>query len=583
MAEVAIDIEEIVSISYAQRWQIIPVDGLAPKVQNDAHRLNALGSSYYFGKVVLKKRRFREYLHKEWCELIERDLIKDLIEIPRDHFKSTIFSELAPMWWALPFTVRDEMLMRQLGYGDEWIKWMKRAHSQDTRTLLVSENIKNACKLGRRINWHYKDNKMFKDLFPEIQPDSSCNWSIETMTQKRTQGGGAAQGEGTFDFLGVDGALQSRHYDRVIQDDLVGKKALNSPIEMESTIEYHKLLVGAFDSDPSQPDNENDELIVGNRWSYKDLNYHIRMNEKRFRITNHSAEGGCCDAHPAGQPIFPDEFGPKKLASWRNRLGPYLYSCQFLNRPTPPGKNKFKEEWLNYYKFKKPNVQMIGKQRVLIEHEVKAGNAEGATVIPDIFPHTLHRVLVADPNHAGNDGRSRHAICVTGVHYPPTRVYLLECYADNSSHYEFVNQIFNLAEKWKMRRVYLETIAAQKWLKFHLETEMPKRRQLGKWTFEIEPLKSSNAKDAKLHRIEGVENLYARGEFWVPRGNIHGSDKFLAEYTEYPFCATMDILDVLGYSAELWDISYLTENDLIAYMSKQKDKFASRTKSSTGY
>jgi len=36
-------------------------------------------------------------------------------------------------------------------------------------------------------------------------------------------------GEGTYDFLGVGGALQSRHYNGIlIQDDLIGRKAIES-------------------------------------------------------------------------------------------------------------------------------------------------------------------------------------------------------------------------------------------------------------------------------------------------------------------------------------------------------------------
>src|SRR5215472_10976495 len=107
-------VQDINSESFAKIWITLPISGLTPAAQNQAHRLNALGSSYYFGKVVLRKIRFKEYLHKGWCEIIEQDLIKDVIEIPRDHFKSTIFSEVAPIWWALPFTQEDEDLMSLL-------------------------------------------------------------------------------------------------------------------------------------------------------------------------------------------------------------------------------------------------------------------------------------------------------------------------------------------------------------------------------------------------------------------------------------------------------------------------------------
>lgn len=613
------EVQEINSTSYANIWINLPIDGLSPAAKNQAHRLNSLGSCYYFGKIVLRKTRFREYLHKEWCELVEQDLIKDVIEIPRDHFKSTIFSEVAPIWWALPFSQEDEDLITLLGYDARWIKWMKRAHDQDTRTLLVSSNLKNACKLGRRVDKHYKENDFFRKLFKEIIPDGTCNWSIETMTQKRTTKGSAYQGEGTFDYLGVDGALQSRHYNRVIQDDLIGKDALDSPLIMESAIDYHKLLVGAFDSDPNNPDNDNDEIVVGNRWSYRDLNYHIRKYEKRFRITNHSALGGCCSKHPIDIPIFPDEFGAKKLSNWKERLGPYLFSCQFLNRPTPPGENKFKQQWLKQFRFKtdhslihkkvqfkdngfrQPLVKGTGFipqmeyfypnsegdtrediHAVMIEHMVRSDDDIGGVAYPDIYPGSLRRTMICDPNHAGDEGRCRNALCVTGVNHN-SFVYLLEAYAEFSGHYEYVNAIFDKAEKWKMREVYLEIVGAQRWLKFHLETEMQTRRELGKWTFEILPLKTDSSKNAKIHRIESLENVFAKGIFWMPAFGANGADKFLAEYNEYPFCPTRDILDVLGYGQEYWNIEFNTDKDINAMLQQQKNNFMNRPRSATGY
>jgi hypothetical protein len=237
-------------IKRQQEWKIIPVDKMPnEKTKQLAHRLNGLGSMFYFGKVILRKRSFTEHFHKALCDGLEKSHIKDVYEIPRDHFKSTICSEVAPMWWALPFTANDEAVMRSLGYGDEWITWMRRAHNPDTRTLLVSSNITNAAKLGKRINGSYDSNDFFRAIYPEILPDSSCTWSDFTKTHKRTSGH-TPQGEGTYDFLGVNSALQSRHYDRMIQDDLVGKDAYDSPKVMEGVVEYHKLLVGAFDSDP---------------------------------------------------------------------------------------------------------------------------------------------------------------------------------------------------------------------------------------------------------------------------------------------------------------------------------------------
>lgn len=566
------DLIEQISISHANQWQLLPLDNLTPKAKDIAHRLNALGSSFYFGKIILGKHRLQAHLHKDMCENLEQEHLKEVIEVPRDHFKTTVHSEVIPMWWALPFTREDEMYMRALGYDDEYIRWMKWVHDQNTRTLTVSENIKNACKIGRRIDNHYTNNLFFKRLFPEIQPDAKCNWSIETMTHKRTEGADSGQGEGTYDYIGVGGALQSRHYRRIIEDDLVGKEALDSEITMAGTIDYHKLLPGAFDSNPNDPENDNDEIVVGNRWSYKDLNHHIREAEKEFRITSHSALGGCCDKHPAGIVIFPEEWSVKKLERWKNRFGSYFFSCQFLNQPTPPGDTKFKASYLNYFSFKTVSSD---DKRVMLKHEVKGG-----VVLKDLLPSNLQRSMVIDPNHAGEEGRCNHAIGITGFNPSPTRVYLLDLYAKNSSHADLVHNIFRLGEKWKIKDPWLETVAAQKWLKYHLEVENEKRKLDGKWTFRyINEFKKDSSKDAKIHRIESLEPMFERGEFWILK---YGHEQFINEYLQYPYAATKDILDVLGYAMQTWNPDYMSDRELKIFMHNQESKFRHRN-SVTGY
>ena len=562
------------SKSWANHWTIIDPTGLAPKVADVIHRLNGFGSLYYFSKIILRKHRLREYLHKDICELFESERLKDIIEIPRDHFKSTIGSESAPIWWALPFNDEDEKLMRALGYGDEWIKWMRRAHDQDTRTLLVSENKENIGKLGVRVDNQYQNNDFFTRLYSEIKPDTSCNWSVTTKTHKRS--GRTADGEGTYDYLSVGTALQSRHYKRAIEDDLVGKEALESEIVMNGTIDYHKLLVGAFDSDPNDPEADNDEVVIGNRWSYKDLNHWIRKNEPYFRITSHSAVGGCCDKHPSGKIIFPHEFSWKKLDRWKARLGTYFFSCQFLNSPVPPTDAKFKESYLNYFRYQAVDP-LKGDKRVQIIHEAKNGQ-----VIKNLFPSHLQRVLLLDPNHAGTEGRSRHALVVLGYTLElPFRVYLLDLYADNSSHADLVSKLFQFGEKWKIKEPWLETIGAQKWLKYHLEVASEINKKAGKWTFtKINEFKKDNSKDAKINRIDALEPMFARGEFYCLRT---GHEQFISEYLEYPFHATRDILDVLGYGVQTFDMDAMSSREISEFLTQQARQFKRRKVGSQGY
>jgi hypothetical protein len=521
--------------------QILSTD--ANDVKLSKMRMNALGSLFYFVKNTLGRKRLTEGLHKNWCKSLERDHLKDVYELPRDHFKSTICSEGFPMWRSLPFDSRDEDVFRQNGYGDDFIAFMHRMHRRDSRNLLVAENITNASKLGSRISGHYGSNAIFRVLFPEILPDSSCTWSNYSLHHKRTPGA-SSHGEGTFDFLGVGGALQSRHYDGLlVQDDLVGRKAIESVSIMEKTIEYHQLLVGAFEN-PSSATHENDEFVVGNRWSYTDLNSHIREHEPWFNIVTHSALGGCCESHPSDQPIFPEEFSFEKLMRWKARLRNYNFSCQFLNNPAAPENADFKEPWLNWFYIEEPNEKNGFKK--MIRHHAKDGR-----VFKDFPVSHLRLGMTADPNHSGNQGmgRCRHAVPIVGLS-ADNNYYLLDYFLKASGYDEFYNELFRLAGVWGLRKLGLETIAAQKYIGHHIQT-MAKMK--GQSLSIIELRGEVEGQDGELtrkkeFRIRNVlAPIFEDERFFAQKKH----QEFLGEYTTFPKGRFVDLLDALAYMPQL--------------------------------
>lgn len=576
-------VRDTIQETQPHRWQEITIfDDLSASAKKAALRLNALGSLFYFSKVVLGHSRLSPRLHGYMCRELERDTLRLVMEIPRDHFKTTVASVSAPMWWALPFLGEDEDLMLSLGYGEEWIRWMRRAHYSSARTLIASEVIGNARKIGAKIDGHYKSNSVFRFLFPSILPKDTARWNQDSMCHNRLDG--VYHGEGTYDFIGVKGALQSRHYDRVVEDDLVGEKAINSDLVMESTIEWHRKLPGAFDSDPRRPGALGDQLVIGNRWSHRDLNSWIRANETGYEFHTHAADGGCCDTHPAGEPIFPEEFTVGKLESIRQTEGAYNFSSQFRNNPIAPEAIRFKESWLRHYsldvwKEPKASAQIVNwgqlstamreqvsgspedaaeaqgaipqRLRVAITHDVQAGE-----IIEDIRAGDLDRIAFMDPNHSEERGRSRNAILIIGVYNRPPatrRIYLLETWAKASSHEEWLNAALStkpgsrgLAVKWRCHYLYIESeVAGQSGWKFAIRERM---KSMGlDASFTVRPLKTERSANAKDNRIISMESIYEAGLFWIPR---IGCLDWKTEYGEYPNGATKDLLDLTGYISQ---------------------------------
>lgn len=579
-------------------FKLIPAALLTGESKRQAHRINSLVDLYYFATAALGKNRlqrgedFRRKLHYQMCLTVMKDGLKEVIEIPRDHFKSTIYSEIFPIWRALPFNAREEDLFSSIGYSDLFIEWMRRTHSQDIRILLVSETINNAIKLGTRISNHYLNNGDFRDLFPEILPSTTETWTKDSLHQRRTSKG-MGQGEGTFDFIGVGAALQSRHYNMVVQDDLVGKDAIQTDSVMQSTIEYHQLLVGAMDSDPNDPNRDFDEIIVGNRWSHKDLNSYIRESEPNFGFTTHSALGGCCALHPFGAPIFPEEFSISKLLVFKRRLGTYFFTCQFLNSPIDPSKAKFNMSDFRYFHFEniggalaipkggftkadtraKIEIGQPTQNRTVIRHHVAQGD-----VIDDVYPRYLDRYMVVDPNHGGQhaklgNGRCRHAIIVSGVSRDPRRVYLLDMWAEACSIEEFVITLFNKAVKWKLNAIHVEAVAAQKFLLYHLEYYITQHKKDRPEIAHIKivALKTPQSSNAKAERIDSMIPIVERNEVWV---NTAGSLKFIEEAEAYgQKKGLIDLLDVFGYGPQVWKFDTTSDEEIGEFLAKRLSRY----------
>lgn len=545
------------------RWNLLPIPDPG-SAANLAIRLNSLGSLYFFEKFILQRDRMGE-LHRYICSTLENDYLRYLLEMPRDHLKTTIVTEGRTIWRSLPFNEEDEAAMRTLGYGDEFIAWMKRIHMPGRRTLIVSENLDNSIKLGLRFDWHYTTNDRFKATFPEIIPTKSEAWTQETKTHSTDAKG--PNGEGTYDFLSVGKALQSRHYTDVLEDDVVGRDAIKSDIVMADTINYHKLMVGAFERFKT-----GSWTVVNNRWAPNDLSGWIRVNDKNnvWVKESHSALGGCCDMHPPGIPIYPEEFSIETLDELRETLGPYYFSHQYLNLPVSEEDIVFKKEWLRFYHpTPAPSTSGSRSGKHWLRHEVLEGDVE-----KDIDPSLLMRTMTVDPNHRGAQGRARHAIIVTGLDPETDRVYLLDLWAASKSYEEFTLNIYRMAKLWGLAEIWLETVAAQTILKYHLEY----RNRIEGRSLKINPLKTDHSANGKRSRIEALLPLFQEGRFFCR----HDQNEFLTEYYAYPGGYTVDVLDALGYAPQTWNAVHA--KSVLKLIEERRRKLGFRGRSRvTGY
>ena len=277
------------------------------------------------------------------------------------------------------------------------------------------------------------------------------------------------------------------------------------------------------------------------------MNSHIREHESWFRFTTHSALGGCREDHPYGEPIFPEEFSYEKLARIKARQGAYLFSCQYLNQPVSPEDADFKEDWLVYYELVK---DINGRQKV--QHQVRDGR-----IIKDVYVNDMSIGMSVDPNHSGQTGRARHAIVVM-ARAANGYTYVLETWAEACSHDKLFSQIYAIAEKWHLRKVGLETVAAQRFAQTHIEY----RNIYEKWPIRIIPLKGE---------VEGPDGTMTRNKEWRIRNIIAPIAEscklcvqpsmldFIGEYSSFPRGRFCDLLDAFAYLNQVTKTKVFTQ------------------------
>ncbi len=254
--------------------------------------------------------------------------------------------------------------------------------------------------------------------------------------------------------------------------------------------------------------------------------------------------------HPMDTPIFPEEFSWEKLMRLKARFGNYHFSCQYLNNPVPPEDADFKPEAVGYFAFKRAS-----DNRILIEHEVKDG-----IVRKDLYLGHLAISMAVDPTHSGNSGagRCRHAIVVLARHDvgmgsdegQGSNYYLLETWAQACSLATFVDKIYEIAERWKLRKFGVETSAGQIYLKFHLD----QKNLVSNKKLDIIPLKGEvEAPDGskttkKEWRIRNVLSpIVERGSFFAQRKQ----QDFMNELRTFPHGNYCDQLDALAYIPQM--------------------------------
>lgn len=503
-----------------------------PKIPKDASeelrlemRELALSSLFYLCKVVLGYTKFRASPHGEFCEaadFVEQNphLNRTLFLAPRDTYKTSA--------WTIGRAV-------QRGCKDP-----------NTRGLILADTGLNATRFGIEIKNHFQFNALLQWLFPEVIPTNfnSVRWNAKELVLNRT----APWRDPTFDMMGAEGGIESRHYDWIIADDLVTEKHLKSDTEMDSLIKW----IGGLES-LLISDMESRIDFVGSRKkkgdAYEWVEKYFASDSATPQILGpHMSKRGALVTYSRtirenGKIIFPYDPARKSGISggFLARLlkhEPERYHAQYENNPRASGLSWFRASDNRFFRLAKDGFIEAVHDGELIER---------------VHPSSLTRGLLYDPSVAERDSSSKQALHIVGKGSSP-RIFFLETHYGHIPPDEAILRLFDLHERWKLDFVSIEKRGFQGWVKYALNLIA----ELKGWNplpiIEYPPEGSPRAQWAKKEHIRSLQPYHRNHLLWFNEED-DAQAEVVSDFDFYPNVRWDDALDAAAQGTEWWPYS----------------------------
>ena len=414
-------------------------------------------------------------------------------------------------------------------------------NNPNVRILIAQNTYDNACKKLKAVAQVFEKNDLFRALYPEILPDSSCKWSNECLEVKRTD----AHPEGTVEAAGVGTMVTSRHYDVILEDDTVAAKKddmtgiMQQPTQMdiEKAIGWHSL------AHPLLLHPVRSQIvIVGTRWAERDLIGYVTEKFPEYKVITRAIaedkDGEAAGLEEGGSLTWPERFNEEAYRELESSLGPYMFACLYLNKPTASINQTFQRSWIQYYQNK--------PKECFACTSVDLASAEKSET--------------SDPDY--------NVILTTAIEPKSGRIYILDYTRRRMDPSEVIDAIFAHYQKHKFMKVIIEAIGYQRTLVHWL-----KRRQLKTETvFYVEELKS--LKGSKAERILGLQPYFANGLVSI-RSWMSELEHELLSWSPNLKSGHDDIVDAMSMHRKFW--TDMTDMAKMAEAPKPVDPLAGET------
>ncbi len=351
-------------------------------------------------------------MEREWlfqrCREIQKNPDGYLDLWFREGYKSTIITFGLTIMEILMSHGEDPLIENELTFG------------------IFSHNRPIAKGFLRQIKREFEINDRLKEWFPDVlyaNPEKeSPKWSEDDgLLVKRKSN----PKESTVEAWGlVDSQPTSKHFMRLIYDDVVTLESVRSPDMMQKTTESLEISfnLGA---------DGGTKRFAGTRYHYNDT-YKILMDRGTAKPRIYP---GTHNGEVDGEPVL---WTKEKIREKRKEMGPYTFSTQILLNPKGDDLHTFKREWLQYFS----NL-----------------SGEGMNVY-----------ILVDPANEKKKRSDYTSVMVVGL-AADKNMYILDMYRDRLSLVERCDLMFRLHQRWQPKAIGYEQYGMQADIQ-HFEDKM---------------------------------------------------------------------------------------------------------------
>ena len=314
----------------------------------------------------------------------------------------------------------------------------------------------------KQIKRELEENEFLKSLFPEIlfanPQKESIQWSLDDgIIVKRSSN----PKEATVEAWGlVDGQPTSKHFTKLIYDDVVTRESVTSPEMCAKTTEAWALSLNLGSRGGTT-------RTIGTRYHFGDAYKDMMERGIPPRLYPATVTGKF-----EGDPVLLDR---ESLNKKRREMGPYVFGCQMLQNPVADVAMGFKQDWIR---------QAIISPRLGWNYYV-----------------------IVDPANTKRK-RSDYTAMLVIATAPDQRYYLIDGIRDRLNLAERTKALFHLVRKYRPIVVGYE--------QYGLQADIPHIREkmdAESYHFEIRELGGAAS---KFDRIQRLVPIFEQGRFFLP-------------------------------------------------------------------